>query len=108
MCRIKSDSQMSCRTGAAVLAVFCLLAGCGSNPVDYSASARIEYTIAGGLPATYEKTSIDEQGLVEFIHHSRGGEFVTHFQLSASQLDSLKAAFDQADFFSLKNDLDGE
>lgn len=86
------------------MAAFLAFTACDfSNPWDYSVPALIEFTIAGGYAGTHEETIIDETGQAELTHHYYPQKLVVHYQLSPSQLDSLKLAFDRADFVTLKS-----
>lgn len=87
----------------AVSSVSLLLSGCDSDilgHVDYTAPAAIEYTISGGFAGIHQVTAIDEQGFCEMVD-SRND--VIHHQLTDDHLDSLKTAFEEADFFKLKD-----
>jgi hypothetical protein len=87
----------------AVLSVSLLLSGCDSDVLghmDYTAPAAIEYTISGGFAGIHQGTTIDEQGFCEMVDSQ---DSVIHHQLTDDHLDSLKAAFKEANFFTLKD-----
>ncbi len=90
----------------AICTSFLLLLSCGifNNPFDYPTPAIIEYSISGGLAGIWEKTSIDENGLVKLNHHAYDREFIIHYQMTGIELESFKRNFDKADYFKLKNE----
>lgn len=102
---MNSRSLLGCLLSfiGAVSSVSLLLSGCDSDivrSVDYAAPAVIEYTISGGFAGIHQGTTIDEQGFCEMMD-SRNS--VIHHQITDDHLDSLKAAFKEADFFKLKD-----
>jgi hypothetical protein len=83
---------------------FAALTGCDfSNPWDYSSPATISHSITGGIAGIHEETVINENGLAKLTHHYSHQKYVVHDQLTSSQLDSLKDAFDRADFLTLRD-----
>lgn len=102
----KYDCKTKTKLIIGAFAASLICAGCGilSNPVNYSAPAIMEYSISGGVVGVNEKTIINENGFGELAHYAYGQKFVIQYQLSESQLDSLKRTFDDADFFYLKNE----
>ncbi len=86
-----------------VAAIFLVSTACDfSNPWDYSHPAHIAYTISGGFGGIHVQTTIDENGQAELSHRYYPQKFVVHYELTPVQLDSLKDAFDQADFIALR------
>ena len=86
------------------VAVLLALVGCDfGNPWDYSHPARISYSISGAFAPVQIVTLIDESGLAELSQQYYPIKYVAHYQLTASQLDSMKDAFDRADFVTLRS-----
>lgn len=79
-----------------------ILLGCDEpNPIDYSAPAFIEFTISGGFAGSFDKLEINETALAKLTH---GGGYIIQYQLNMDQLDSIKTAFKEAEFFTLKDE----
>lgn len=86
--------------------VTCLLISTGcdfNNPWDYSHPARISYSISGGFTGSQQETVIEESGRAELAQQYYPQKYVARYQLTANQLDSVKDAFDRADFIALRS-----
>ncbi len=84
-------------------AIFLAFTACDfNNPWDYSVPAQIEFTIAGGFVGIHTETRIDETGHAQLTQYHLQ-KYVIQYQLTQSQLDNLKLAFDRANFLTLKN-----
>ncbi len=100
------------RLAATKLAIFFLIAtgviscnilGPRSNEMPVPVSNTYEYWVTGGFAGSKEHTVIDSTGLAKYTSQFSPGSAITTYtyRMTESELDTLKVAFESANFHSL-------
>jgi hypothetical protein len=96
------------RTLPGLLLIFAVMAGCNlisptSSPAPIPASANYEYWVTGGFAGIVEHTVFDSTGLAQLSYpgNSKNPNTSYTYKLTLVEFDSLKSAFESADFLRL-------